>query len=346
MRTGKWLVGELELDRSTFSLSRRGTRLKLDPKPLELLLFLADRHGAVVSHDEALRHVWGEGIFIDGESALYTAVKKIRQALGEYAGILQTVSGRGYRVLVDPHEPVALESDSPLRRLAVLPFVNLSTEPESDYFSAGLTEELIGTLAKLLRGHLNLIARTSAMRFKDTTQTAQQIAQNLGVQYLLQGSVRRQHQRVRVAVHLLHGADGVALWSETFERDTTHMFSLQREISVAVAAATRTSITPENPGPAARPVDPQVRDLELRARFLYAQRTPPAIQTAIRLFREALALDHSYAPPYAGLSCCYSILPITSLARPHETFPQAKSLAEQAIRLDPTQSEAYIVARP
>ncbi len=286
--------------------------------------------------------MWGEDVFIDGESALYTAVKKIRRALGEHATLLQTVSGRGYRIRADGATTLSFASPSQARRLAVLPLVNLSSKVEQEYFSAGLTEELIATLAKLMRGRLSIIARTSVMRFRNTNVPAPEIAAQLGAHYLLEGSVRRENNRVRITVHLLHGGDGTTLWSETFERGIEDTFSLQREISVAIAAATRINVTSETHDEVVNSVDPQVQDLNLRARFLWAQRTRPTIETAMRLYREALALDHTYAPAYAGLSCCYALLPITSLARPHESFPQAKSLAEQAVHLDPSQGEAYI----
>lgn len=123
--------------------------------------------------------------------------------MGEHAAVLQTVSGRGYRIRFEEKTASTPVPASQPSRLAVLPLVNLFAEPEEDYFAAGLTEELIDTLAKLLRGRLSLIARTSAMRYKDTAQTAPEIASQLGVQYLLGGSVRRQNGRLRIAVRLL-----------------------------------------------------------------------------------------------------------------------------------------------
>lgn len=288
--------------------------------------------------------MWGEDIFIDGESALYTAVKKIRRALGDHADVLQTVSGRGYRLRTDGATAPTSSSSSAAQppRIAVLPLVNLSSNIKEEYFSAGLTEELIATLAKLMRGRLNVIARTSVMRFRGTTIPAPEISAQLAAQYLLEGSVRRDNNRVRVTVHLLRGGDGTTLWSETLERAIEDTFSLQREISVAIAAAVRINVPAEKSDEAVIPVNPQVQDLNLRARFLWAQRTRATIETAMRLYREALAVDHSYAPAYAGLSCCYALLPITSLALPHESFPQARALAEQAVQLDPSQSEAYV----
>ena len=341
-----WRFREFELDRGSFSLRRFGVPVKLDPKPLELLFLLAERSGAVVSHDEALERIWGEGVFVDGESALYTAVKKIRRALDDLE-LVQTISGRGYRLRVESMAAIApAEKAADNERLAILPLANLSGDPAQDYFSDGLTEELIATLAKLLHGRMGVIARTSVMRFKTVSRPIQVIAHELGVNYLIEGSVRRQQNRVRISVQLLRAADGVSLCSETFERGTEDVFALQREIALAASSSIRAKLTGEieatGTGLGLAPVQPEVHDLYLRGRYLWAQRTRPTIEAAIRLFREALSLDKGFAPAYAGLSCCYAILPITSNGSPAECFPQAQALATEAIALDASQTEAHI----
>ncbi len=336
---------DFELDRDSFSLRRAGTLVDIDPKPLEMLFLLAERNGSLVTRDEALNRVWGEGVFIDGESALYTAVKKIRRAVGD-PGLVLTVSGRGYRLNL-PREPIALPAASPraIERLAVLPLVNLSAEAPQDYFSDGLTDELISTMARLFGVRLTIVGRTSIMRFKGAQLSVEAIAHELSADYLIEGSVRRDKNRVRIAVQLLRAADSCTLWTDTFERGLTDIFQIQSEIALATAHAVHTKLS-HAPQPSLT-VDPEVHDLVLRARHLWAQRTRPMIEAAVIHFRQALTLDPVFAPAYSGLAFCYAILPITSNARPSACFPLAQEIADQALAITPAsleaQPEAHIV---
>lgn len=340
MNGGAWRFGEFTADRAAWTLSRSGAPVRLDPKPMALLFLLLERGGAVLSHDEALRKVWGEAVFVDGESAIYTAIKKIRRALGDNAGEwLQTVSGRGYRFTA------AASQRSAEMRLAILPLADLSGDPGQEYFSDGLTEELIGTMARLFRGELSVIARTSVMRFKGGSWPADEIARELGVAFLMEGSVRRQGRIVRVTLRLLRAEDGTCLWSEAFEREADDVFALQAEIALAAGSAMRASLfLSVEDAPAQRRHTPgsEVYDLHLRARHLLAQRTRPSIEAAIRLFGEAIGRDADFAAAYAGLSCCHALLPITGNRRPAECFPEARLLAARALALDPAQADAYI----
>ena len=349
----KWTIGGMELDRRSFSLRRDGELIRIDPKPLELLLLLVEGRGAVISHEEALRSVWGEGVFVNGEAAIYTAIKKIRQAIGD-PSLIQTVPGKGYRIQGTSHsDAVRSKLLQPSQqamhlepRLAILPLSNLSNDPEQAYFSDGLTEELISTVAQLLRGQMSVIARTSVMRFRAISKPIQEIARELNAQYLVEGSVRRHSGRVRIAVQLLRADDSIALWSETFEREEGDVFALQCEIALATATAIGLKISPNAAlGEDKRPpafLDAEVHDRYLRARHLLGQRTRPAILGAMRYFGEALAIDPKFAPATASLAFCHALLPITSLLRSHDCFPAAQNLASEALSLDPSQPDAHI----
>ncbi|MBB5061054.1 TolB-like protein [Granulicella aggregans] len=351
MSDGIWKMDGIELDRRSFSLRRDGTIVRLDPKPLELLFLLVESRGGVVSHDEALRRVWGEDVFLNGEAALYTAVKKIRQALGDPA-LIETVTGRGYRLRM----PAGTKSESarpnttlPVpegQRLAILPLLNLSNDPEQDYFSDGLTEELISAVSRLLRGQIGVIARTSVMRYRNVSKPVEEIARELKVNYLVEGSVKRDSGRVRVTVQLLRSIDGIALWSESFERVLDDALAMQSEIALATATAISIQVAPHAAASIHRgravPINVEVHDRYLRARHLLSQRTKPAIETAIRYLREALAIDPVFAPAMASLAFCYAVLPITSLLRPHDCFPAAQGLASDALSLDASQTDAHI----
>ncbi|NYF91523.1 winged helix-turn-helix domain-containing protein [Tunturiibacter empetritectus] len=341
----------IELDRRSFSLRRHGAIVRLDPKPLELLFLLVESRGGVISHDEALRRVWGENVFVNGEAALYTAVKKIRQALGD-ATLIETVTGRGYRLRMaintesDSAPPNITLASPEGQRLAILPLLNLSNDPEQDYFSDGLTEELISAVSRLLRGQMGVIARTSVMRYRNVSKPVEEIAQELKVDYLVEGSVKRDSGRVRVTVQLLRSVDGTALWCESFERVVDDALAMQSEIALATATAIGIQIAPHAAASTktgrAGPINAEVHDRYLRARHLLSQRTKPAIQAAMRYLQEALAIDPGFAPATASLALCYAVLPITSLLRPHDCFPAAQSLASDALSLDASQTDAHI----
>jgi len=345
-----WTMDGLELDRRSFTLRRNGRAVRLDPKPLELFFLLVESQGAVISHDEALRRVWGADVFVNGEASLYTAVKKIRQAIGDPT-LIETVPGRGYRLRAAVNRSVdggasSVISQQEEQRLAILPLANLSNDPEQDYFSDGLTEELINTISRLLRGQMGVIARTSVMRYRSVSKPMQKIARELNVQYLVEGSVRRHAGRVRIAVQLVRSEDGTGLWSENFERSLDDVFALQSEIALATATAIGLQISPpailgvEALRPAV--INAEVHDRYLRARHLLGQRTRPTIQAAMRYFQEALAIDPAFAPAMASLAFCHALLPITSMLRPHDCFPAAQNLAGDALSLDPTQADAHI----
>ena len=218
--------GPFELNAENFELKRAGRRVKLDKTALELLLFLAERPGRLVTHEEAIRARVGQGrLLIEAESALYTAVRKIRRPLGEHPAhprFVETVARKGYRFVLPK---ASLEKDrkenKPPKRpiLAVLPLDNLSggPDPRQDYFSDGLTEGWIAALGRLSPEELGVIARTSVMRYKGAKKSVAEIGRELGADYVIEGSVRRSRGRVRVAVQLIRTSDETHVSAENIE---------------------------------------------------------------------------------------------------------------------------------
>ena len=333
--------GEFELDCGNFRLQRRGRPVKLERTPLELLVLLAEFPGKLITHQEAVERIWGKGVHIEAETSLYTAMRKLRQALGDAAGkprFVETVARKGYRFIA----PIAAAAEPSAERkmLAVLPLDNLGGNKREEYFSDGLTEELITELARLSPTELGVIARTSVMRYKRSRQTAQKIGEALGVDYLVEGSVRRERARVRITVQLIRVRDQSHLWAETYERALDYILRLQAEIALTVAAAIRLQLVPA--ATAVAGLNPEMHDLYLRARYLWNQRTSAAIRQAITHFHTALQLDPGYAPAWAGLATDYAVLPITADARPGEMFARARKAAARALHLDPTLAEAQV----
>jgi TolB-like protein/Flp pilus assembly protein TadD len=341
--------GDLELDPANFEVRLRGRRVKLDRIPLELLLVLAARAGQLVKYQEAFEAVWGKGVVIEVESALYTAIRKVRRALGEdprRPRFIETVARKGYRFIAQPSVSgtrlnSAAPEEAPKRlMLAVLPLENLSGDPRQDYFSDGLTEELISELGRFSPEELGVIARTSVMGYKGTRKSVAQIGEELGVDFLIEGSVRHERGRVRIAMQLITVNDQTHVWAETYERPLLHILSVQTEVGKAVAEKIRLKLVSV---PAAVPeMDPEVYDMYLRGRYLWDQRTAPAIRLAIRQFEQALARDSSYAPAWAGLASCYATLAITSDTRPRDAFPRARETSDKALALNQDLPQAHI----
>ncbi len=337
--------GPFELDAEGFQLRRAGKPLRLHRIPFELLLLLAQRPGKLVTHQEAVDRVWGKDVFIEAGTALYTAIRKIRRALEDDPArprYVETVSRKGYRFIADlvpaarPPKNAGLPSGRVI--IAVLPFDNLSGDAGQDYFSDGLTEELITELGRLSPQEMGVIARTSVMGYKGTRKRVAEIGGELGADYLIEGSARMGAGRVRIAAQLIRAADETHAWAESYERPLDDVLRVQSEVATAVAETIRLKLAP-----AALPsgsVDPEAHDCYLRARHLWNQRTPPSIQRAINYFEKALLIYPNYAPAWAGLGTCHAILPITSDRRPRECFTRAREAAEKALTLDAKLPEA------
>ena len=229
--------------------------------------------------------------------------------------------------------------------LVVLPLRNLSGDPEQEYFSDGLTEELIGQLARIDPERLGIIARASAMKYKQSSKGISQIARELGVTYLLEGSVRRDGDRVRISAALIRASDQTSLWTDAYDRDLRDILKLQAEVAESVAKEIALKVSRGERARLARSgqVDPEAFSVYLRGRYLWNRRTPEAIQKAIQCFQESIAHAPGYAPAHAGIADCYSVLTMAHLGvmPPTEGMPRAIAAAEKALQLDPELSEAY-----
>jgi serine/threonine-protein kinase len=237
--------------------------------------------------------------------------------------------------------PAALPASD--NAIAVLPFVNLSTEPDSDYFSDGLTEELSHGLTRL--EGLRVVAWRSAAHWKDRQQDLREIARQLNVCSLVLGTVRRSGARLRVIAQLVDAATGQYLWSETYDRQVEDLFAIQQEISASIVRSLRLRLAgaPETAAgkPPAHNID--VYDLYLRGRFHFNKRTQEGLDKAIQIFEQVIARDADFAPAYSGLSDALSLQVDFGMGprAPKETMARAKMAALRAIELDPTLAEAH-----
>jgi TolB-like protein/Tfp pilus assembly protein PilF len=225
--------------------------------------------------------------------------------------------------------------------LAVLPLKNLSGDPEQEYFADGMTEALISELAKI--GALKVISRTSAMQYKGATKPMPQIARELGVSALIEGSVVREGDQIRITVQMIHGPTDEHLWAETYQREMRGVLALQSEVARAIAREIRVVVTPEEETrlAAARPVNPEAHELYLRGRYHWTKRSEEGLSRAIQFFQQAIDIDPAYARAHAGLADVYVVQPMLGFAPPLEGFPRGRAAAIKALELDEHLAEAY-----
>lgn len=226
--------------------------------------------------------------------------------------------------------------------LAVLPFVNLSGDAQEDYFADGLTEEMIAQLGQLQPSKLGVIARTSIVRYKGTTETVAHIGHELGVGYLLEGSVRRGGDRVRVTAQLIQAGEQTHLWAETYERPLTDVLNIQREIAERITHSLSIQLLPvDTTSSANSPVNLESYDKYLLGLHELGQGTRESVNKAIEYFQEGIAKNPKDARIYAALAQAYNAA-TTYYHSPAEVMPRAKEAAQRAVELDPGLASAHV----
>jgi TolB-like protein len=229
----------------------------------------------------------------------------------------------------------------PAKSIAILPFENLSRDPDNAYFTEGIQDEILARLAKI--ADLKVISRTSTQRYKSSPDDLPQIAKRLGVSNILEGSVQKTADRVRVTVQLLNATTDTHLWGETYDRKLTDVFAAESDIARAIADTLRAKLTgSEQNALAARPTEnPEAHQLYLRGRYFWNKRTGADFKKAIGYFNQAIEKDPNYALAYAGLADACVLLSAYAEASPKDSLPQAKAAAEKALGLDSTLGEAH-----
>jgi TolB-like protein/DNA-binding winged helix-turn-helix (wHTH) protein/Tfp pilus assembly protein PilF len=244
-----------------------------------------------------------------------------------------------WRYVVKP--PVAPQAHRIM--LAVLPFKNLSGDPNQEYIVDGLTEEILTDFGRLSPEQMGVIARTSAMAYKNTDKTIRQIGRELGVDYVLEGSVRIEAGKARVSAQLIQVSDQTHVWAQNFDRDLKNLLEIEDELGQTLAQQVRLNLSPQRQIEFSkmRTANPEAYDLYLKGRFYWNQRTPPAMKQSIEYFQEAIAKDPGFAQAYAGLAEAYNLSYNVGLYSAKESSLQAKAAATRALELDPSIAEAH-----
>ena len=253
--------------------------------------------------------------------------------------IAVVVAGLYFKV-VRPSAP-----GSPRTTLAVLPFQNLSNDAEQEFFSDGFTEEMIAELGALDPGHLGVIARTTTMLYKNARKDVGQIRKDLGVDYVLEGSIRRAGSRMRITAQLVQTTDMTHLWAESYDRDVSDVLAIQREVAMKIAHSLTLALQRPPTDRRTTAASFPAYELCLRGKFFREQATEEGARKAIEYFQRAIAIDPSYAPAHSGLADSYRLLgaPGWEVEQPSDLLRKAKAGAERALQLDPESSEAHAV---
>lgn len=368
------------VDLSSGELLRCGVRVPIQEQPLQVLRLLLEAEGKVVTREQLRAALWPEDTFVDFEHGVNTAVKKLRQALedsAEHPKFVETLPKFGYRFIIpvewetQPQPPrkrriagwtltivgaalltlvvgavryrsrTSERHSEQIKAIAVLPLANLSGDTTQDYFADGMTETLITDLAQI--GSLRVISRASAMHYKNTAKALPEIAQELGVDAVIEGAVLRSGNHVRITAQLLRVRTVQHLWAQSYERDLHDFLSLQAEVARDIAQQVQAAITPEESARLAKAhtTVPAAYEAYLKGQFAFNQATLESTRSAIRFFRDAIRLDPNYAPAYARLADSYDQLEYKGeLPDPSITAEKQKA-AETSLVLDPNLAEAH-----
>jgi len=336
--------GGFELNLQTGELFKRGRKIRLQIQSFLILRSLLERPGEVVSREELRRKLWPSGIFVDFEVGVNTAINRLRNVLDdspEEPRFIETLPRRGYRFIA-PLERGGQDRILPrIGSLAVLPLENLTGDVAQEYFVDGMTDALITRLAQI--GALRVISRMSAMYYKGTHKKLPEIARELNVDAVVEGTVARSGSHVRVSAQLVDARTDQHLWARQYERELTDILRLQADVASAVAHEIQVTLTPQEQArlTLTHPVDREAYEAFLRGRFFWNKRTEEGLKKGMEYFQQSVEKDPSYALAHAGLADSYSMLAFWGLAAPREVSPKAKAAADKALEIDENFGEGH-----
>ena len=340
---------DYEADARAGELRRQGVRVKLQVQPFQVLLFLLERAGEVVTREELQKRIWPVDTFVDFDQGLNNAVKKLREALCDAADrprFIETLSKRGYRFIGEVEESPGISRAIPgplastaVDSIAVLPFTSMSPDPADEFFADGMTEEIINALAQIEQ--LHVVARTSAFSFKGKYIDVRSVGKQLNVRNILLGSVRRAGNELRITAQLVNVEDGYHLWSDRFDREVKDIFEIQDEIARAIAERLKVALKPGEHGHLVTAGTSTLESYQLYVKgrqLLY--RRGSVIARAAQCFEREVSLDPDYALAWAGLADSQIVLGYYGFARPESSTPKALEAAHRAVALAPSLAEA------
>lgn len=339
--SGVYAFGEFRVDAVRRVLQRNGKPIALTPKVFDTLAFMIRRHGQLLEKNELMQELWPDRVV--EENNLSQNIAALRRALAERRGenrYILTVPGHGYRFVAD----VEALDDTPLERvtLAVLPFENLSNDPEREYLADGLTEDTITALGQIDPRQLSVVGRTAVMAYKRSDKAIADIGRELNAVYLVEGSIRAEGGRMRVTAKLIRVRGQLHVWSATFDGEPRSVLEFQRELSRVIAEQVRLQLSPERLAALAhrQTQNADAYDHYLRGRHFWHQLTPETTRSAMHHYAKATHFDPGYALAWCGIADAWCSAPITGDVPPLAALPHARDAVAQALRARPNIAEA------
>ena len=330
--------GAFELDQDAGELRKEGIKVRLQDQPLQILQILLEQPGKVTAREELRQRIWPSDTFVDFDHGINNAIKRLREALGDTAEtprFIETLPRRGYH-FIGSVKKLAESGSARIRSIAVLPVENLSGDPEQEYFADGLTESLITSLAKI--SALRVVSRTTAMHYKKVHRPVPEIARELQVDGIVEGTVLRSGERVRISVQLIDAGADSHIWAESYERDLRDILALHSELARAIAGQIQITLTPREQLQLGRvrPVNPEAYEAYLKGRHHWNRRSGDDLKKALAYFQLAIEKEPSYAAAYAGLADCAGRAGFWSFAAPAEGCGRSKAAALKSLEIEET----------
>jgi TolB-like protein/Flp pilus assembly protein TadD len=352
--------GAFELNVRAGELKKRGRKIPLQEQPLRILLMLLERPGEVVTREEIRKRLWPDATFVQFGPSINAAIQRLREALGDSADeprYVETVARRGYRL----REKITANGDEmerggeadsarsaasigrgeTLSSIAVLPFANASRDPDGDYLSEGITENIINSLSKI--AGLRVTPRSTVFRYKRKCMDPQAIGRELKVGVVLVGRVTQRDGALVVSTELVDVGRGSQLWGERYNRKLADLFEVEEEIARRISESLRVKLSGKEEERLTKRFteSSEAYQFYLRGRYCWNKRTPEDIRKGYRYFQQAIEKDASYALAYSGLADCYSHLCALGVIAPKEAWARAKAAAAAAVALDSDLAEAH-----
>ena len=342
--------GGVEVDMRLREVRRGSEAVRLQEQPFQLLALMLAQPGDVVTREDIRQRLWPDGTSVDFEHSVNAVVKRLRAVLGDDATqprFVETLPRQGYRFIgtlegsgPHPRQP----APAPRPRLVVLPFTNLTGDPSHDNFIDGFTEELIAQLGHRCADRVGVLARTSAMLYKDARRGAADIGEALRVDHLVEGSVRLGGDRVRITAQLIETHGETHLWAHSYDRDYANCLSVQTEVAAEIAVALERELFPP---PAARSEAstrvPGAHEAYLTGRFHWNRSGPTGIETAIAFYDQALGHDPGFGRAHSSRARAFLSLSEYYVVPPGDALRSARDAAGRALAIDPDDADAWVV---
>jgi TolB-like protein/Tfp pilus assembly protein PilF len=340
--------GGIAVDMRLREVRRGADAVRLQEQPFQLLALMLDRPGDVVTREDIRQRLWPDGTSVDFEHSVNAVVKRLRAVLGDDATqprFVETLPRLGYRFIGTLEGGAARPTPpapAPRPRLVVLPFMNLTGDPAHDNFIDGFTEELIAQLGRRCADRVGVLARTSAMLYKDARRGAADIGEALRVDYLVEGSVRLGDNRVRITAQLIETRGETHLWAHSYDREYANCLAVQGEVAAEIAVTLQHELFP----PARAAVKsriPGAHEAYLTGRFHWNRSGGSGLRTAIRYYDQALAHDPAFGRAHSSRARAFLSLSEYYTIDIGYALRTARDAAERALAIDPDDGDAWIV---